>query len=303
MKTLRASLLSWYRSDGRHTLPWRKTRDPYRVLVSEFMLQQTQVERVLPKYESFVRRFPDFHTLARAGTDEVIREWKGLGYNSRAVRLAQIARILAQGNGGVLSADRARLRALPGIGAYTAAAVRAFAFEKHDIAIDTNIRRVMHRLLHGVEYPPRVTDAQIEEEARKLVPRGRAHDWNSALMDLGATICTARAPKCRLCPVQKVCRAAPIDCANLERLRAQYAKKPSPAQAVPFEQTTRFCRGRIVDRLRELPPGARISLLDLQHDLRAIMPAQAPEEMEKMLQALERDGIVSVRGESFGLSE
>ena len=165
MRKIQRVLLVWYAREGRSHLPWRTTRDPYRVLVSEFMLQQTQVDRVLPKFVAFVERFPDFRALAKSGAAEVVRYWQGLGYNARAVRLHAIARIVMERFAGRLPCDAAQLRALPGIGPYTAAALRAFAFDLDDAAIDTNVRRIAHRWLHGVEYPPVALDRQLEDEA------------------------------------------------------------------------------------------------------------------------------------------
>lgn len=302
MKRVARLLLDWYEENGRAHLPWRQTRDPYRILVSEFMLQQTQVDRVLPKYEAFVARFPDFATLASAGTADVLRLWQGLGYNSRAVRLKRIAETVVTELGGRMPQDEDALLALPGIGPYTVAAVRAFAFDLDDAAIDTNVRRVVHRVLHGLEHPARVGLAQLDAEAHELVPHGRGHDWNSAVMDLGATICTARAPKCLLCPLQSACAATPVDAAVLERARTANAKKRSPQEALPFEKTTRYARGRIVDRLRELPPGKRISLLDLHRDLSAKVERTA-EELQIIVEALVQDGLVDMRGRQVCLRE
>jgi A/G-specific adenine glycosylase len=278
------------------------TRDPYRILVSEFMLQQTQVDRVLAKYEAFVKRFPDIWALAQASTAEVLRMWKGLGYNSRAVRLKQIAQAVCDGFGGVMPRDAQTLRTLPGIGPYTVAAIRAFAFDCDDAALDTNVRRVTHRVAYGLEYPPAVAADQLDAQARALVPSGRGHDWNSAMMDLGASVCTARAPKCLLCPLARVCAAAPIDAARLEQARAAHARKRSPQEAIPFEQTSRYARGRIIDRLRELPPGQRISLLDL-HEQVTHRIGRSREELERLVDALERDGLVTTRGKAVALQE
>lgn len=299
---IRRMLLDWYRQHGRSHLPWRMTRDPYRILVSEFMLQQTQVDRVLPKYQAFVERFPDAAALAAASTADVLRLWKGLGYNSRAVRLKQIAQALVDRFGGVMPRDEQTLASLPGVGPYTVAAVRAFAFDCDDAALDTNVRRVTHRLLHGLEHPAAVPAAQLDAGARGLVPKGRGHDWNSAMMDLGATICTARAPKCLICPMRRVCAAAPIDALQLEASRAAHSRKRSPQEAIPFEQTTRYARGRIVDRLRELPPGKRISLLDLHEDVTSRIGRTA-EELERLVRALERDGLITTRGNAVALQE
>lgn len=299
---IRRMLLDWYRQHGRSHLPWRATRDPYRILVSEFMLQQTQVDRVLPKYEAFVERFPDAAALAAASTGDVLRMWKGLGYNSRAVRLKQIAQALADRFGGAMPRDAQTLRTLPGVGPYTVAAMRAFAFDCDDAAVDTNVRRVTHRVLHGPEYPPAVPAAQLDAAARALLPKGRGHDWNSAMMDLGAAICTARAPKCSICPMRTVCAAAPIDGARLEEARAVHSRKRSPQEAIPFEQTTRYARGLIIDRLRELPPGKRISLLDLHADVTRRIGRTA-QELERLLEALERDGLITARGNAVALQE
>jgi len=299
---VRRLLLKWYAQHGRRHLPWRTTRDPYRVLVSEFMLQQTQVERVLPKFDAFIARFPNFDALAAAAAADVLRMWKGLGYNSRAVRLKQIASEVTDRFGGVMPRDEAALRRLPGIGPYTVAAVRTFAFESDDAAIDTNVRRVVHRLLHGMEHPPAVSDAQLDGEARALVPKGRGHDWNSAMMDLGSAICTARAPKCLICPLRTACAAAPIDSARLEIARSANVRKPSPQNAIPFERSTRYARGRIIDRLRDLPPGRRISLLDLHEDVTRRI-GRSFGELQSLVQALERDGLVSTRAPGVALRE
>ena len=295
-------LLAWYERHGRAHLPWRTTRDPYRILVSEFMLQQTQVDRVLPKYEAFVDRFPDFASLASASTADVLRLWQGLGYNSRAVRLKQIAQAVVERYGGAMPSDEQTLRSLPGIGPYTVAAVRAFAFDLDDAALDTNVRRVTHRVLHGLEHPPKIPVRALDADARALVPAGRGHDWNSAMMDLGATICTARAPKCLICPLQPACAAAPIDGALLEHARTAHARRRSPQEAIPFERTTRYARGRIIDRLRELPPGRRISLLDLHADVTHRLGRTA-EDLANLLEALSRDGLVRVHEQQVSLQD
>lgn len=296
-------LLSWYRRHGRSLLPWRTGRHPYRTVVSEFMLAQTQVERVVPQFEAFLARFPDFATLARATPADVLRQWKGLGYNSRAVRLQQLARIVIERFGGELPRDRESLRSLPGVGEYTAAAIRAFAFDLDDAPIDTNIGRIVNRLTFGLEYPSAAHPREVDARARALLPPGRAHDWNSALMDLGAAVCTARAPKCLICPLREDCASAPIDAAQLERLRAAAGAPRSPKARLPFERTTRYARGRIVDRLRELAPGERISLLDLHHAVEPVMPERSLEEIQGFVAALAREGLVTHDGTSVALQE
>ncbi|HTA37642.1 MAG TPA: hypothetical protein VK760_01130 [Candidatus Acidoferrales bacterium] len=296
-------MIAWYHRQGRAALPWRLTRDPYYTLVSEFMLQQTQVDRVVPKFDAFVARFPDFAALAAASTADVLREWKGLGYNSRAVRLKRVAEAVCERYGGVMPQETALLRELPGVGPYTAAAIRAFAFNIDDAPVDTNIRRIVHRLFFGVEFPVEASPRELDERANELVPSGAAHDWSSAMMDLGASLCTARAPKCLPCPLIANCAAAPIDAAALEAARTANAKPRSPQEALRFESTTRYARGRIVDRLRELPPGAGISLLDLHRDVAPLLPGRPIEAVDELVGALERDGLVARRGERIALAE
>jgi A/G-specific adenine glycosylase len=299
VKAVQRVLLRWYGRHGRSDLPWRRRRNAYHTLVSEIMLQQTQVERVVPKFQAFIAKFPTIAALASVSRADVLREWRGLGYNSRAVRLHAIAREVVAKDGGVLPRDRDALLALHGIGEYTARAISAFAYELDDAPMDTNVRRVVHRLRFGAEFPAKAKAAVLQREALTLVPEGRSHDWNSALMDLGATICTARAPKCLLCPLRSHCKAAPIDAAALERLRAKYARRNG--NALPFKRTARYARGRIVDRLRELPPGQRISLLDLHRDLSPIMPERTPDDVRALLDALAADGLVKLDGENVSL--
>jgi A/G-specific adenine glycosylase len=296
-------LLQWYRRNGRSALPWRAARDPYRTVVSEFMLVQTQVDRVVPKFNAFVERFPSFAALARVSTAEALREWKGLGYNSRAVRLHRLARVVAETYGGALPQEREALQSIPGIGPYTASAIRAFAFDLDDAAVDTNVRRIVNRLFFGLEHPTPAAPRELDKRARALVPAGRAHDWNSALMDLGAAICTARAPRCLICPLRQGCASAPVDPAALERARARSSRRRSPQESIPFARTTRYARGRIVDRLRELPPGSRISLIDLHHAIAPVLDGRSIEEVRDFVVALERDGLVTHDGTHVALRE
>ena len=195
----RRRLLAWFRRAGRD-LPWRRTRDPYRVLVSEFMLQQTQVSRVLQFYPRFLQRYPDLAALARAPARRVREAWDGLGYYRRAANLHRLAKQVVARGDGKLPSEPEELRRLPGIGPYTAGAVAAFAFERRVAAVDTNVRRVLRRVFS-------CRTAKVEETAQRLQPRNGNSAWafNQALMELGALVCTARAPKCPECPVRKDC--------------------------------------------------------------------------------------------------
>jgi A/G-specific adenine glycosylase len=303
VKRTQRRLLQWYRRSGRSGLPWRVARNPYYTVISEFMLAQTQVDRVTPKFQSFVERFPDFASLAKASVADVLREWKGLGYNPRAVRLKRLADTVVERYGGTLPSEREQLRALPGVGAYTVAAIRAFAFNIDDVPMDTNLQRIVHRVFFGVEHPPMAAARELHARARAFASPGHAHDWNSALMDLGATICTARTPKCLLCPLRPDCAAAPIDAAKLDRLREANLKPRSPQNAIPYEQTIRYARGRIIDWLRDLPPGRRISLLDLHYAVAPAIPGRSLEELVEFVGALERDGLVTRDGNQVALRE
>jgi A/G-specific adenine glycosylase len=288
-----AALLAWYARHGRTWLPWRTTRDPYLIVVSEFMLQQTQVERVIPLYEAFVARFPSFAALAAADAADVVRAWRGLGYNSRAMRLHALARAVAERHDGTLPDATDALLALPGIGPYTAAAVRAFAFERDVAALDVNLRRVIHRVLLGVEHPPLAGARELDALALGAVASGRAHDWNSSLMDLGATVCTARSPKCLVCPLRDACAAAPIDPAQLAARVREHAPARTPQSVLPFERTTRFLRGRIIDCLRDVPAREAIAFDALREQLAKIVPTDRLHEIPSVVDALVRDGIVS----------
>jgi A/G-specific adenine glycosylase len=202
-------LLGWY-ARNRRDLPWRATTDPYHILVSEIMLQQTQVERVVPKYHEFLERYPTLERLARARPAEVRRVWYPLGYNIRPVNLQGIARETLARYGGRLPDDAAALRGMRGIGRYTAGAMLSFAFRRDAAVVDTNIRRVLGRVFLGPRRLARLRGQKaMWDLSEALLPKGRAYDWNQALMDFGATWCTARAPRCRPCPMRRYCASYP----------------------------------------------------------------------------------------------
>lgn len=205
--SLHSRLSRWFLENGRD-LPWRKTRDPYAVCVSEFMLQQTRVDTVIPYYEKWMTAFPDVFRLAEADEEPVLSLWQGLGYYSRARNLHRLAKVLVERHGGEFPGDADALRALPGVGEYTAAAIRAFAFDLPAPVLDANIERVLARLLNFRE--PINTAAgkkALRDAATALQPPRDARIWNSALMELGALICKAGAPDCLLCPVAALCKA------------------------------------------------------------------------------------------------
>jgi len=254
LAALRAAVLGWY-ARSRRDLPWRRTTDPYAVLVSEVMLQQTQVARVVPRYVEWLARWPDVSLLAAASRTEVLAAWVGLGYNRRAIALHEAARVVAS------DGWPADLRSLPGVGPYTAAAVASFCFGAQVAAVDTNVRRVAARLGHGAP--------------EALLAPGRAAEWNQAAMELGATVCTARTPRCGDCPAAPWCASAGA------------APSPSPSRggAERFEDSNRWVRGRIVAAL-----AAGEGLPDV-----------APERLERALAGLIRDGLIRPAQDGFAL--
>lgn len=256
------ALLGWYDAE-RRDLPWRRTRDPYAILVSEVMLQQTQVARVVPRYAAWLRRWPAAEDLAAAPLGDVLAAWVGLGYNRRAARLREACRAVAEGG---WPRDAAGLRALPGVGPYTAAAVASFAFGEPVACVDTNVRRVAERLGRG-----------SPAELLAAVPDGRSADWNQATMELGATVCGARAARCGACPVARWCRSR-----GTPAPRAGAAGRP----AVRFEETNRWARGRVV------------ASLAAGEGLPADVPAA---RLQRALEGLVRDGLVRRRGEGYAL--
>lgn len=296
---LQEGLLAWYAAN-RRDLPWRRTRDPYHILVAEMMLQQTQVPRVLPRYHAWLERFPTLAALATAPTADVLREWSGLGYNSRAVRLQQIARRAVAQYGGRLPETVEELLALPGIGDYTARAIACFAYERDVPVLDTNVKRVLHRVLVGPEIAPPDGPAPLSGRAlwalaERAAPAGRGYDWNQALMDFGSSVCTARKPACVVCPLRPICRAAPaIHTLLAERDRAR--RTAGDAAPVPFTSTSRHFRGQTLRVLGALPDRETIALDDLGPLVKPGYTAAERPWLYALVDRLHRDGLVRVWG-------
>ncbi|MBT8198341.1 MAG: A/G-specific adenine glycosylase [Acidimicrobiia bacterium] len=266
MDARRERLLGWYRDRSRD-LPWRRSSDPYRVLVSEVMLQQTQVDRVIPKFEAFLRRFPSVESLAAADLGDVLEMWHGLGYNSRAKRLRDAARVIAADG---WPTDEAGLQTLPGIGPYTAAAVASIAFGEQVPAVDTNLKRVISRW-RGLP----LEGAPLTEAAMDELGDAPAGDWNQAVMDLGATTCRPRNPRCHDCPVQAWCVDPTV-----------YVPPPRQSR---FEGSLRQVRARILRDLADGPlPMSDVTEIDVRADEAVV--------------ALEKDGMVTVNGDRVSLA-
>ncbi len=280
-------VISWYKREGR-TLPWRGIRDPYRILVSEIMLQQTQVQRVLEKYPVFLKAFPSLRTLARAPRSTVIRSWQGMGYNNRAVRLHLLAQTVMESFDGKLPEDYESLHALPGIGPYTARAVLSSAFGKREAIVDINVRRLFSRVFWRM---PTTRTMRPEKEiwplAESLLPKKGVYDWNQALMDMGATVCRARNPLCDECPVSEVCHSR----ARMKSTVQTTSSKEAHYRGLPV----RIRRGHIIERLRNIPDGASVSI----HGIAAqLFDPHVPEDvpwLEGVLRTLEKDGLVQLK--------
>ena len=208
-RRFRRTLLAWYDAHGRD-LPWRNTSDPYHILVSEMMLQQTQVDRVIPKYHEWLDRYPSLDALAAAREKDVTRTWRPLGYNIRPRRLHAIARESVARYGSRLPSDQVSLLSFKGIGAYTAGAIRSFAFGQRAAIVDTNVARILFRIfVNKGDAKAHAMRKHMWAVSEALLPRKRVFDFNQALMDLGATVCTARNPRCSACPMARMCRSYP----------------------------------------------------------------------------------------------
>jgi A/G-specific adenine glycosylase len=279
----RVGLLRWYRS-RREAYPWRIRPEPYRVLVSEVMLQQTQASRVVPAYLRFLRRFPTLAALARARRGEVIREWRGLGYNRRAVALSEAARAIVRDHGGRVPSDPEDLVRLPGIGPYTAAAVASLAYGKGVPAVDANVRRIAARAELGAE-PHAVSPRRIQEVAAAWLDRRDPAAWNQALMDLGREVCRPL-PRCSLCPLRGGCRF--VD-------RRRSPESPPPRQQ-PFPGSFRQVRGRVVELLRERPSTLGSLSTAAGEPIERVAKAVAALHAEGLVQA----GPGAIRGRARG---
>ena len=289
---VQAALLSWFDATGRR-LPWRETVDGYAILVSEVMLQQTQVDRVIPVYHAFLRRFPTFESLADAPAGEVIRAWAGMGYNRRALNLQRAAQAVVERHGGALPTDLKALRSLPGVGEYTANALACFAQGRQVAVVDTNVRRVLGRVFH---WPSTPLDREVSESAERVLPEGKAWSWNQALMDLGATVCTSRRPTCLLCPVRSACRAAgafEAEAATASVAEGRAAYRPKTER---FEGSSRYFRGRVVAHLRGLVEGESCGLVELGVVVRPGYSDDDAPWLLGVLEGLARDGLVAVHG-------
>jgi A/G-specific adenine glycosylase len=321
-------ILAWFQKNGR-VLPWRvrdarqlhgditrdaamlsymdstKGRDPYVILVSELMLQQTQVDRVLPKYLDFMQRWPTITALSKATLTEVLIAWKGLGYNRRAKHLLETAIIIEHEYKGVFPQDEVLLVKLPGIGTYTARAILAFAYNKPVAVTDTNIKRIFARFVYGCEFSDlKISMQEFEKNAESAIPESMADPWYQALMDFGALICVSQ-PKCEICPLQKQCaaykKAVQLGQTSYKSV-LQLTKVSSGKKKIPFKETDRYLRGRIIDTLREQP----YHMEDLQRMSREkwglTTSSRDLKRWGSLIEDLKTEGLIQITGSTVSLS-
>ncbi|MCS6809321.1 MAG: hypothetical protein RML40_11120 [Bacteroidota bacterium] len=308
-QSVRETILTWYQHNAR-TFLWREQHgdisqppDPYIVLVSEIMLQQTQTTRVEERLPIFLALFPDIHTLAAADTATILKAWEGMGYNSRALRLRDCARIIVEQHHGIIPRSVQELQRLPGIGTYTAAAIAAFAYHEDVVVLDVNIRRVYSRLLSAMPTTASVAcERHIQAFAERIYPRGDSSRWHQAVMDLGALCCTARKPQCSICPLFELCPSA----GTMKEQRKRRQRHEPSYYGIP----NRIWRGRVIQILRGLQRSETITLVQLRtlllSDYRKKACISSTDQQSKqfsdddvwlltLLQGLARDNMVDIQ--------
>ena len=274
---LEKEIISWFQENKRE-LPWRKS-DAWGVLVSEIMLQQTPVNRVLPVYSEWMKRWPTPADLAKATPAEVITAWGRLGYPRRALRLHECAKVITHEYNGEIPREEAQLRKLPGIGEYTAAAMVAFAFKGRSLVLDINIRRLFARIFDGVDIPKLAPNKDEKSRYQALIPKKDPHLWAAATMELGALICTSQSPKCAICPVAEDCTWRSLDYPQSDRVKRRQS----------WHGTDRQCRGTVVQALRENEVLTKAQIAQLW---------DVPSQLEKALLTLLDDGLIEQRGKN-----
>lgn len=282
----RDAILAWYGERGR-PLAFRRTNDPYAVLVSEAMAQQTQAVRAAAYWERWMLRFPTVRDLAAASPADVLRAWAGLGYDRRALALWRAAGVIVERHDGRVPSSVAELEALPGVGPYTARAVAAIAFGAPVGAVDVNVRRVLGRVVAGSAES--MGARELQDLADATVPTEQPATWTHAVMDVGATLCRPRVPRCGNCPARPWCVAARLGGEERAPVRTRNARE----RPAPFASTNRWLRGRILDRLRMAPDGAWVSMISPigDHD---------PDKVARAVRAMAADGVAEVSVDDEG---
>jgi A/G-specific adenine glycosylase len=305
LRNIQRALLAWHREQGMHA-PWRESGDPYEVLVAAVMAQQTQMSRVMPSYERFVAAFPTVESLASASAGEVIRVWAGMGYNQRAIRLHRAAGTIVDGG---WPRDAQALAQIDGIGPFTAAIIASFAFGQPAACVDTNVRRVLGRLV-GDET---IDGKRLQSLADSMLAVREPARWNQAVMDYGARVCTVR-PKCSECVVSRWCPSRRDQAAANGHRRsatllrvadetATYTARTQSKRQPKFEGSARWWRGRIIDALRALPPGSSMTMTALRAALSNAGKPPPADELKALVSALESHGLIAPRGKQISLPD
>ena len=286
-----AIIFKWY-AKNRRDLPWRRTTDPWHVLISEIMLQQTQVERVVPKFQEFIRRWPTPERMASSGPGDVLRAWSGLGYNRRGANLWRAAEAIVRVHGGRTPVDVEALEQLPGIGRYTARAVASFSANAGVSLWDTNVRRIFLRYFEGGEFSTLLPDtASLERLLDAALPEGRSRDWHGALMDLGSAVCVGRRPDCAACPLARSCRAAAGFRSGVEAKTALIRTQSA------FIGSRRQVRGAVLKALAGAKGPRTMAAL-----VREVAHASAdPATVSDAVDRLSEEGLVRRQGKSISL--
>ena len=294
VSSLQTRILRWYRSHQR-VLRWRRTRDPYHILVSEIMLQQTQVKRVEEKLPPFLSQFPTLRSLGEASAAQVIRAWRGMGYNNRAVRLRDLAREVTKSHNGKIPDALPELMDLPGIGPYTASAVACFAYGAAVPVVDVNVERVLSRLFGRLKRQSQhKNNKELFDLARTVLPKD-AYSWNQSLMDLGSLVCTPRNPSCGECPVKALCASRHLytaSDANIARGTRPHRRPEPTYDGVP----RRIWRGRIVEALRNVNGRGSLPVLQLGRNIKGDFRPEETQWLLGIISGLEKDRIVVTRG-------
>lgn len=287
-------ILTWYATHQRD-LPWRTTHDPYAILVSEIMLQQTQVDRVLTYWTGWIERWPTFEALVHTSTSDVIRAWKGLGYNRRAVNLKRAASVVLERGGFTSFVSQEMIQTLPGVGPSTAAALMNFVWNIDTPYLETNIRRIMQRLAYG----PETTvgwrnNRELLDVARRVLPAGQAKVWPHALMDFGALVCRPSDPTCSNCLLQPL--TPQYSTSGIQHRVLKQGSRGNPL--IRFEETNRYWRGRMIDVLRD---HEQLSRHDLYQTLPQTVSQLTIERYEQLITDLAREGLVSIQHKIISL--
>lgn len=293
LRQFHSSVLQWYRRH-RRLFPWRRTHSPYKILLSEIMLQQTQAHRVVEFYKRWLQKFPTFSALSKASKGKVLREWSGLGYNNRALRFHRLAAIITEQYHSRLPKDVMILQSLPGIGRYTAHAVACFAFQQQVPVVDVNIKRVVTRVTKRVRSSAEMLpEKKAWQLAEKFLSRKHAYEWNQALMDIGALVCTARNPKCGECPLKKICRSA-FSSSFSKQVTKNKKKEPS-WKGIP----RRLYRGKILKLLHQ-------QSMSVQHIASRLWKGKDRNDtawLNSVLRQMQNDGLISRNNNLFRIAQ